>query len=180
MKDFLWTGKVGALLLALLVVCLPGEAAAQAGTILKVAPECTPAGPGEEANIAIRVENVSDLSAFSLQVAFDPGDVEVLEASNGGFLEDGFVPVNEIDNTAGRIRFDMAQMGGTAQSGSGDLMLVRLRLREAGRAADIAIDPQASSLVKWPEVQPIPYVVYGGRVGVCGWPLYLPLLIRTW
>lgn len=172
------------LLLILLMFGMPGSGSAQATTSLRISPTFATLTtcPSTELEIAIRVENVTALIAYHLEINFTPGVVEVLEVRNGTFLEGGLMePSNAIDNLNGTILFGMAQIGGDGISGSGDMVIIRLKAIASFLSTQFEIDALNSDLVNWPEAQGIPYLAFGGTVTTIGcdaFNTYLPMILN--
>lgn len=164
-------GLAGMITAFLVIFSFPRGAFSQgAQTQLVVSPAQATATTCEDVQIAIGVEQVVDLTGYSLKLSFPAEDIEVLEVSNAGFLKDGlFEPGNAIDNIHGSVSFGMVQQNSladpmTPKSGSGNLVILRLRALNPGKSAAITLDPQASILVKWPEVVAIPFTTADGVV----------------
>jgi hypothetical protein len=135
---------------------------------------------GEEIQFAVRVEDVADLYAYSLQLSFPPGSLEILEVSNGGFLSEGFYePSNGFDNAAGTLSFGMSQVNPTpSKSGSGELILIRARAGTLGGSAPLAINAETSALVNGMTFLPISYSAENG-VMITPYCISLPLIIHS-
>jgi hypothetical protein len=146
--------------------------------LLKISPESSVAACNDLI-IAVRVENVSQLTGYSIQIAFTPGSLEILEVTNGGFLDEGFYePTNGFDNTAGTISFGMVRVEPSLPvDGNGDLVHIRLRALTSGASIPFTIDT-GSILVSWPDVLPIDYVISNGTVFTASQCLYLPVIRR--
>lgn len=177
--------RVFRLFLALLVTLLAGFSPVQAATdqqskavLLKISPE-TSVAACNEITIAVRVENVTALYAYSLVINFPPGSLEILEVTNAGFLQDGlFPPTNGFNNTLGIIQFDMTQMAPALPvDGSGNLINIRLRPTSTVAAVPITISTD-SALVNWPDALAIDYTISNGVVQTAQHCLYLPTIRR--
>lgn len=86
--------------------------------------------------ITIRLDNVTNLTAYTIRLTFEPYYLRVLEVNNGDFLKDEMpAPDNAIDNAAGTVRFGMARFGDDTlpESGSGALVLLRVMALQAGQ-----------------------------------------------
>ncbi len=106
----------------------------------------TPATPavavGETIDVAVAVENVTDLYGFDIAVGFDPALVEVvdldpdldgIQVALGLFLDPGFVIFNQANNELGQLRLVMTQLNpSTPKSGGGNLLVVRFRALQTG------------------------------------------------
>ena len=173
------------LLLILLMFGMPGSGSAQATTSLRISPTFATLTtcPSTELEIAVRVENVTALTAYHLEISFTPGVVEVLEVRNGTFLESGLMETtNAIDNLNGIILFGMAQMSPSIpQTGSGDLVIIRMKAIAPFLTTQFEIDALNSILVNWPEAQGIPFHAFGGTVATIGcdaFNTYLPMILN--
>jgi len=115
--------------------------------------------------IAIRVEEVENLTAFELLVTFDPAVVEITDVQNGGFLvapdESALYSPDNNDgewNVDGFISFGMAQQRNAEtgelnpKSGSGDLILITMQALIPYGTSEFEIDEIESMLVWWGEV----------------------------
>ncbi len=126
--------------------------------------------------IAVNVEDVANLTAYHLEISFDPTVVEVLDVENGAFLSEPadvayfYEPTNEIDNENGKIIFGMAQQGVEdnplvePQSGSGSLIVITLQALVPNDSTLFVIDDVASHMVEWPSVLPIEFTTTDGEV----------------
>ena len=101
-----------------------------------------------EAQIAVWVNDVTDLYGSDIKLSFDPGVLEVvdfdsaelgIQVESGGFLKPGYVIRNVADNATGAIQYALTQINPTAPaSGSGVLFIVHLRARSAQSVTQIA------------------------------------------
>lgn len=126
--------------------------------------------------IQVMVENVVDLTAYHLEISFDPDVVEVLEVVNGEFLAEPddvdyfYEPSNDIDNVNGLISFGMAQQGVETepevepQSGSGSLIVITLQALLPNASTIFHIDAAMSNLVEWPSAFEIAFTATDGEV----------------
>lgn len=158
------------LIVVLVIFSMPGEVSSQAATSILVSPAVATAASCATTEIAIRVENVTNLTGYSLQLAFTPGSLEVLEVVNGDFLDEGmYEPTNAFDNTTGIISFGMVQQNSIAnpmmpKTGSGSLILIRLKAVTTGQTTPLVINPASSTLVNWPDAQSISFDITNGQV----------------
>ncbi|MCC7358803.1 MAG: hypothetical protein IT317_04970 [Anaerolineales bacterium] len=121
----------------------PG-AAAQGGPTVKLDPATLEVGVGQTVDVAVAVVGVADLYAFDVALAFDPALLEVVDldpsldgvqAALGTLTAPGFVIRNTADNAAGTLRFAFTQLNPSPpQTGSGTLVVVRLRGKQAADA----------------------------------------------
>lgn len=113
----------------------PGLAQTSSQVILSVQPEQSELALAETIDIAIDVQQVTDLYGVDLLLEFDAQamqvvdmdpDLDGVQVQLGTFLDPGFVIVNIADNGLGRLRFAMTQLNPSQpKSGSGTLMVVR-------------------------------------------------------
>jgi hypothetical protein len=171
---------------------LTSQERADVTTQVVVSPSHTSlAGVGETVELDITVQDVTDLYAAQVQLAFDPSVVQVRDADPrpsspgvqirpGDFLDPRqYVLVNEADNATGEIDFAVTQLyPAEARSGSG--VLATVVFEAVG---------QGTSPVQWVGVrllddtpqdpQEIPAGTQDGEIVVEGGPkLYLPLILR--
>ncbi len=113
----------------------PGLAQTSPQAILSVQPEQSELALAETIDIAVEVQQVSDLYGVDLLIEFDAQAMQVVDMDPeldgvqvqlGTFLDPGFVIVNIADNGLGRLRFAMTQLNPSQpKSGSGTLMVMR-------------------------------------------------------
>jgi hypothetical protein len=116
-------------------------------TTLKIEPLVTIVRPGDEFTVTVEVADVSDLGAFSFELAWNTGAdhdidavVEVLDVKLGEFLGSTgrrVVPVGpHIDPAAGLLEYGAVSFGSAPGArGNGVLAQVRLRALRAGETA---------------------------------------------
>ncbi len=156
----------------------------QAETALSIQPVSVTADHCSLPVITIRLDNVTNLTAYTVRLTFEPQYLRVLEVSNGDFLKDEMpAPDNAIDNVAGTVRFGMARFGAdtSPESGSGALVLLRVMALQAGQTAHLTIDTAEAQLVGWPEGTAISYQAANGIIytGDCvASEIFLPLVLR--
>ena len=169
--------KIGiVVVLFLLFLNLPKSGYSQAlpETVIFVEPLSSTVQTCSNQIIAIRVQDVVNLTGYHLEIGFDPAAIQITEVVNGGFLDDAlesafYEPTNEIDNVNGKIVFGMAQQNDasfsmTPKSGTGDLILITFEAVTWNLSTDITIDPVNSMLVDWPNAFEIPFTVVDGTV----------------
>ena len=146
----------------LLAFMLPAAAGAQTGTTLFVNPATADATtcPESPITIAISVEDVEDLTAFHLEISFDPAVIQVDSIVPAEFIiGEGETylpePSNEIDNVNGFISWGLAKQGTGGDpnpvSGDGDLIKITLHALVPNDSSEIDIDEDNSILVNWPD-----------------------------
>ncbi|MHC1739941.1 MAG: cohesin domain-containing protein [Anaerolineaceae bacterium] len=137
--------------------------------LIQITPASATLDTCEELEISVRIENVTNLTGYHLEVSYDPGLVEIIEVKNGDFLVPGlFEPGNFTDPSSGLISFGMVQQNTPEnpvepKTGSGNLITIRLRALQAGATVHFTINP-TSVLVNWPEATYIPFDSIGGEV----------------
>ena len=158
------------LVVLLVTLLIPSNVFAQAGTTVLVSPASSTATTCAPWEIAINVADVVDLTAYHLEISFDPGYLDIVEVRNGDFLDEGLYEVtNSFDNIAGTISFGMAQQNHLAdpiepKSGSGTLIIIKVQATGENQTVDFTIDDTNSLLVNWPDVQEIPFTATNGSV----------------
>lgn len=168
--------KLCFVLIAVLIanLLLSGVTSAQpAPTEVYVSPIITETTTCSEMTFGIWVKNVVDMTAFHLEIGFNPGSVEVTNVVNGRFLgiptESAlFEPTNGIYNGTGKILFGVAQQGTNGdpilQNGTGQLIEITLKAKTPGNLVPFMIDGEKSILVSWPDAFQIPFIVTGPGV----------------
>ncbi|HLO17612.1 MAG TPA: LysM peptidoglycan-binding domain-containing protein [Anaerolineales bacterium] len=124
-------------LLVIILAASPAgaPALAQGTTVVRVDPSATSAQVNDTVNIFIKVDNIVNLSAFELHLAFNPGILEVSSLTNGGFVAADFIAQNNFDNAAGTIDYAIAQMNRPAVQGSGTLLNIAFRAKSNGNSS---------------------------------------------
>ena len=165
-----------AIAVLILSLGLPAAAGAQTEpTTLYVNPTTSNATtcPASPITVAISVGNVEDLTAFHLEISFDPEVIQVDEIEPAEFIiEEGELylpePSNEIDNETGFISWGLAKQGTGGDpnpvSGTGDLILITLHAIVPNQSSTIDIDEENSILVNWPNAFEIPFTATDGVV----------------
>ena len=156
------------LLAVLLVFGLAQTQPAQAqGTTLYVTPFTPSRGNTcEPTTMYVRVGSVTNLTAYHLELTYDPAQIEIISIENGGFLNatDAFLePTNTFGADTGRIKWGMAQRGTNGdpnpKSGTGALIKITFQPLAAGVTTTITLDGDNSTLVDWPDAFAIPFTV---------------------
>jgi LysM repeat protein len=123
------------LILTVIAISLTGTpAVAQGGTVVRVDPSALSAKVNDSVNLSIKVDNIANLAAFELHLAFNPGVLEVVSMTNGGFVSADFIAQNIIDNTAGTLDYAIAQMNHSPAQGSGALLNIAFRAKANGNS----------------------------------------------
>lgn len=143
---------------------------AQSSTTLSVYPASFTALTCTDSIIAVRVENIEDLNAYEIALTFTPGSIEVLEITNGGFLENvSFFLPPYFNNETGSIVVVGTQIARPPKDGSGDLILIRFRALTPGATIQMNIDSENTFLVL-PTGPEIPYTSYNGVITTADCP----------
>jgi len=138
-------------------------------------------------DVSVQLDNVANLTAFSVRLTFDPAVVQVVEVTNGGFLVDEApAPSNGFDNAAGSVKFGMYLVRSEGddnppESGSRELVHLRVLALKTDTSMGMVIDPEETKLVEFSTNQPIPYSLGAMemRTGDCAAKqVFLPLIER--
>jgi hypothetical protein len=125
-------------ILIALTLVTPQRALSQA-TIIRAEPTGVPLNTGQTLEIAIRVENVTNLYAFDLEVHFNTAQLDVNSVVIGSFLDQG-IKFSSIDHLNGIIEFANTQNNpATPKSGSGDLILITVEAQTNLEAVTLTI-----------------------------------------
>ena len=111
---------------------LASSAAAQGSATVRVDPATVTVAPGQAFTLSIKVDNVTNLSAFEIHLAFDPAILQVAQAANGGLVSADFIAQNTADNNGGTIDYAVAQINKPAVNGNGTLMTINFTAKAAG------------------------------------------------
>src|SRR5574339_1037747 len=132
-------------LLMILIVSLAGTPAfAQGGAAVRVDPATQTVQVNDVSTVAIRIDNVANLTAFEIHLSFNPAVLEVTGITNGGFIAADFVAQNTFDNAAGTLDYAVAQMNRAPAQGSGTLLNVSFRARASGSSTVTTRDTPAA------------------------------------
>lgn len=135
------------IILALAVVFLSligSSASAQGATVVRVDPSTISVKVGDTGNFAVKVENVSNLTAIELHLSYNPAVMEVTGMTNGGFVVADFTAQNTYDNAAGTVDYAVAQINRTPATGSGNLLIINFRAKANGISTVTARATQAA------------------------------------
>ena len=114
-------------LLLTLTLAAPGRALSESMAIIRQDPASVSLIGGQSTQIAIRVEDVTNLYAFDLQVRYNTAQLTVTKAELGSFLEEG-MEIKNIDSVNGIVNYANTQTNpSTPKSGSGDLILITVK-----------------------------------------------------
>ncbi len=149
-----------------------GEKAAASQTVIRPDPLLFGLKPAAQDTISVVVENVHNLYALEIHLAFDPHVLEVMDADPvqegvqiepAEWWENGFVAVNRVDNSRGRIDF-AATLLNPALPVSGDqtIAVITFHAREAGDS-ELSIE---AAILSTREAVEIPYITRGGSISV--------------
>lgn len=125
---------VRVLLLSIIVaISLVGAPAlAQGGTVVRVEPETLSTQVNSNLNLAVKVDNITNLAAIELHLSFNPNVLEVVQITNGGFVAADFIAQNVFDNATGTIDYAIAQLNRSPAQGSGTLLNITFRAKANG------------------------------------------------
>ena len=160
--------------LLVLIVSLgfPAQAASQTETIIFADPAGVPLGVGETLDIAIKIQDVTDLSAFDLEVHFDQEILLVTAVQLGDFLELGLPIGPFIDEENGIVNYANAQINPSEpKSGSGNLILISVEALENIDEVHLNI---TKAILSDRDGQLIPCRIINSDMV----SLYLPLILR--
>lgn len=115
-------------------------ALAQGGAAVRVDPASQSATVNGTVNVAIKVDNISGLTAVELHFSFNPSVLEVTSMTNGGFVAADFSAQNVFNNTTGTIDYAIAQMNRTPATGSGTLLNITFKAKANG-TSNITLNP---------------------------------------
>jgi hypothetical protein len=114
-------------LMVTLTLAAPGRAILGSVAVIRQDPASVSLIGGQSTQIAIRVEDVTNLWAFDLEVRFNTSQLEVTSAVIGSFLDQG-IKISSVDNVNGIVTFANAQLSSSSpRSGSGDLILITVK-----------------------------------------------------
>jgi hypothetical protein len=119
---------------AMVALLIFGTACASNGPVVKFESSASPIRVNDTSQVAIKVENISNLIAFEAHLSFDPNVVEVTGLNNGGFISADFVVQNSFDNTAGTIDFAVAQVNHPPANGDGVLFEIAFQAKAGGKS----------------------------------------------
>jgi hypothetical protein len=88
-------------------------------------------GIGQEFKVNVWVDDVADLTAFNVDIGFDPSYLQVVNLKSGGFLAGGIVVASDYNNESGTISYAEYTLGNPV-AGSGSLLEITLRAKKAG------------------------------------------------
>lgn len=127
----------------------PSSTVLAADATVRIIPAATDVDVQQTAVLQVYVDDIANLSGAEFHISFDASRLEVIDADAskegvqvniGDFLVADFVAQNEVDNSAGRIDFGIAQMApNTPVSGSGTLASITFRGIAAG-SANVTLD----------------------------------------
>lgn len=161
--------QIGLVIAVMTALALVGTVAAQGGTVVKVDPAAATAQVNDTVNVAIKVDNVANLTAAELHLSFNPAVLEVMQLSNGGFVVADFTAQNTFDNAAGTIDYAVAQINRPPANGSGALLNITFRAKANGLSPVNFRGTQAAPtgvILADPNGMPIPAALANGSVTV--------------
>ncbi|HQN04674.1 MAG TPA: cohesin domain-containing protein [Anaerolineaceae bacterium] len=159
-------------LLSLAAAAMPAAPAhAQGSTTLTISPVSSVGMLCDIAVIAVRVENVANLNAYDISVSYPEGQIEIIDITNGEFLDFGFTNFKNISTAAGvtTARLSMTQVNpSTPKTGSGDLVYLHIRSLVPDVTVPLTIVTTGSTPTKISDssqpAQSIPYSAVNGSI----------------
>lgn len=138
------------LLLVFLSVATPLYAQDPPQATVFLSPTTTTLAVGESTNVTIITQNVQDLYGFDISLSFsNPDSIEIVDADAdtegvqvgfGPFLAPDFTLHNQVDHTAGTIRFAMTQVNPSPpKNGGGVLMIITLRALKPSASTQLTL-----------------------------------------
>jgi general secretion pathway protein D len=121
--------------------------------------------PGGRMELALHVNAQQAVNRLDLTLSFDPQLLQAVEASEGGFLQQGPAPlvmVRNIDQASGQIQLQLAARGSEGVSGAGALVTVTFEALAPAAGTPVALSrviasgPAGEAL---PATPPAPHVV---------------------
>ena len=119
-------------LVVVLAVGMLGTSCAPSGPVIKVEPSVSSIQVSNTVRVAIKVENIANLTATEVHLSFNATMLEVTELVDGSFLKADFTVQNTFDNTAGTIDYAVAQINHSPANGSGKLFEIVFRAKAPG------------------------------------------------
>jgi hypothetical protein len=148
---------------------------------LSVMPSSLEVTAGQTIDMAVAVQEVTNLYGFDIVLGYDPAVVEVvdldpdldgIQLALGLFLDPGFVIFNQADNSLGQLRLVMTQLSPSeAKSGDGNLIVIRFRALQAGETPLLLI---AAELAERSGATFAPQVI-DGQLSVTTTPVSQPI-----
>lgn len=115
-------------------VLMLGASCAPAGPVITIEPSVSSLQINNTTRASVKVENIADLTAFEVHLAFDANALEVIQLNDGGFIKADFVIQNTFDNAAGTIDYAVAQIDHPPVNGSGTLFEIVFRAKAQGQS----------------------------------------------
>lgn len=173
------------LLTAAAIFLQPNAAQSQGSTVMRLS-QVSPVPAACLLDVTVYLENVENMTAFSVQLTFDQTVVQVVEVRNGNFLVDEVpAPDNGFDNAAGMVKFGMAWFkddgGSPTGPASGELVHLRVLALQANTSMGMAIDDEETKLVEAGTNAPIEFSIDKASImtGSCAAKrVFLPMIKR--
>lgn len=117
----------------LAICCLTLPAWAEGLSISPKAPDT--ANVGENVDVAIAVENATDLGGVTFDLTFDPALLEVVEVKEGNLFNSPFEVENTFDNVNGHVKYSViVTKSADTFTGSGTAATITFKSKAAGLA----------------------------------------------
>jgi hypothetical protein len=116
-------------------------------------------------DLALNVNAPQALSRMDLTVSYDPHVLQAVDASEGGFLQQGaaqLVMVKNIDQASGQIQLQLSGRGTDSVSGAGALVLLSFEALAPTAGTPVAVSRAVSTGAggeALPATAPAPHVV---------------------
>lgn len=175
--------RLTAIVLSLAALLLStGPALSEPQTTLRIVPTPVCAVLNEPVQVVVRIEDVTNLWAYHVEMTFTPNTLEVLSVENGSFLQDG-ITLGNADSSAGRFYFANTQVGSEVPpaSGSGELVIITFLPLNDNTTTPLVFDTLETRLVLSDLSTAIPYQAINTVVttGECvTHSVYLPIIFR--
>ena len=145
------------IVLTLLIAAFISPLLAQGGTQVRFEPEASTIGVGETREVAVVIENVTNLAGVEIYIVFDPTVVEVVDAdpdkegvqvARGELLGPGF-EINQVSE--GMIEYILTVLDQEPASGNGEVIRITFRGIAEGEThltfdSALLADPQSSGI----------------------------------
>lgn len=108
---------------------------ASSGSSVKIEPSPSIVQALETTKVLVLAENVLDLTAIEVHLAFDPNLMEVITMRDGTFLQPDYIVQNTFDNSLGTIDYAIAQIDRAPANGNGTVLEIDFRTKTSGISA---------------------------------------------
>lgn len=162
---------LGLLLISMLLI--PLVAIGENAVVVNINPSSNTVNVGEEFDVTVDVNDVTNLGGVDFELTFDPSILEVVEVVDGDvFAGKSPIPLKkDVDNVNGSIQYSVMVMSeNNAFSGSEDIVKITFKAKDQGTSAiafkeDSDMGP-GGIVLGMPGGGDIPYTSAGGSVTV--------------